>query len=211
MNLCWRKILVSPVFTFFFCRSFSYIQVILKWTLANKSIHIIISENFLQRKGPIECGWGYDNQNAFKKFLNRPEFSLFCFDHPLSQMLYVALKASFWFADKDDQRKAETTVKPTTFHCNEWNYTRRTAIFSTGLQRKCTTSSPNFQYTALCSPSTLLHLLQETNIFLLFFQRSLSLHLSSFRFSSSLLWGEWWCLWWSSSRSPLQSNYLWTD
>ena len=83
MNLCWRKILVSPVFTFFFCRSFSYIQDILKWTLANKSIHNIISENFLQRKGPIECGWGYDNQNAFKKFLNRPEFSLFCFDHPL--------------------------------------------------------------------------------------------------------------------------------
>ena len=87
MNLCWRKILVSPVFTFFFCRSFSYIQVILKWTLANKSIHNIISENFLQRKGPIECGWGYDNQNAFKKFLNRPEFSLFCFAHPLSLFL----------------------------------------------------------------------------------------------------------------------------
>ena len=84
MNLCWRKILVMPVFTFSFCTSFSYIQDILKWTLANKSIHNIISENFLQRKGPIECGWGYDNQNAFKKFLNRPEFSLFCFDHPLA-------------------------------------------------------------------------------------------------------------------------------
>ena len=84
MNLCWRKILVMPVFTFSFCTSFSYIQDILKWTLANKSIHNIISENFLQRKGPIECGWGYDNQNAFKKFLNRPEFSLFCFAHPLT-------------------------------------------------------------------------------------------------------------------------------
>ena len=88
MNLCWQKILVMPVLTFFFCTSFSYIQDILKWTLANKSIHNIISENFLQRKGPIECGWGYDNQNAFKKFLNRPEFSLFCFAQPL---LFVKL------------------------------------------------------------------------------------------------------------------------
>ena len=99
MNLCWRKILVSPVFTFFFCRSFSYIQDILKWTLANKSIHNIISENFLQRKGPIECGWGYDNQNAFKKFLNRPEFSLFCFAHPLAATLAFSQSMSHSYFD----------------------------------------------------------------------------------------------------------------
>ena len=137
----------------------------------------------------------------------------------VSQMLYVALKASFWFADKEDQRKAETTVKPTTFHCNEWNYTRRTAILTIGLQRKCTTSSPNFQYTTLCWPSTLLHfLLQETNIFFAqskegsWYLLSLQTHPQikpSFRFSSSFLfstfslWGEWWCLWWSSSKSAI--------
>ena len=48
----------------------------------NKSIQNIFSEKFLQRKRTTWT-WGYGNQNSFNKFLNRPEFSLFCFAQPL--------------------------------------------------------------------------------------------------------------------------------
>ena len=62
---------------------FQIIQDILKWTLPKeKSIQNIFSEKFLQRKR-TNWTWEYGNQNPFNKFLNRPEFSLFCFAQPL--------------------------------------------------------------------------------------------------------------------------------
>ena len=70
---------------------FQIIQDILKWTLPKeKSIQNIFSEKFLQRKR-TNWTWEYGNQNPFNKFLNRPEFSLFCFAQPLPAVSYPAV------------------------------------------------------------------------------------------------------------------------
>ena len=83
---------------------FQIIQDILKWTLPKeKSIQNIFSEKFLQRKR-TNWTWEYGNQNPFNKFLNRPEFSLFCFAQPLyrglpqcdSGLLWCFKQASRW-------------------------------------------------------------------------------------------------------------------